>query len=328
MPRMLIVKTTSLGDVIHNLPVIHDIRDQYPDMAIDWVVEESFADIPHLHPDVDRVLTVALRRWRKQPFTAQTWHEISTFRQQLQSRPYDLVLDTQGLLKSALICRLAKAPRHGYDRHSIREPLASCLYDQRHAVSRAQHAVPRIRQLAAQALRYPVPDTAPDYGIAATADVSDLKLPAEYIIGLHGSSRDSKLWPLDHWIDLARRLHMHGLSLAMPWGSQAEHARAAEIAANTPDTIVLPRLGLDRLAGIIARAHAAVGVDTGLMHLATALKIPSVAIYTDTDPALTGVHPGRDTIAVNLGGRQQMPCTDLVIQTLRDHGLISSGSRS
>src|SRR5690606_30686549 len=126
MPRMLIVKTTSLGDVIHNLPVIHDIRARHPDMVIDWVVEESFADIPRLHPGVDRVMTVAMRRWRKQPFARQTWQQIATLKQQLQAEHYDLVLDTQGLLKSALVSRLAKGPHHGYDRRSIREPLAAC----------------------------------------------------------------------------------------------------------------------------------------------------------------------------------------------------------
>lgn len=319
---MLIVKTTSLGDVIHNLPVIHDIHARHPDMVIDWVVEESFADIPRLHPGVDRVMTVAMRRWRKQPFARQTWQQIATLKQQLQAEHYDLVLDTQGLLKSALVSRLAKGPHHGYDRRSIREPLAACLYNQRHAVSRQQHAVPRIRQLAALALQYPVPESLPDYGIAASADISTLQLPAHFVIGLHGSSRDSKLWPLAHWIELAQQLHASGLALVLPWGSQAEHDRALEIAANTTHTVVLPRLGLKQLAGVIAAARAAVGVDTGLMHLAVALKVPSVAVYTDTDPALTGIHPGAGSIAINLGGRQQIPGVDSVVQTLRDHQLI------
>ncbi|MEY3747636.1 MAG: hypothetical protein RL194_1095, partial [Pseudomonadota bacterium] len=182
-------------------------------MQIDWVVEESFADIPRLHPGVDEVITVAMRRWRKQPFSAHTWREIAALKQHLQSCAYDLVLDTQGLLKSALISRLAKAPRHGYDRHSIREPAASCLYNSQHQVSREQHAVPRIRQLAALALGYPVPDSLPDYGITATADITALQLPENFVAGLHGSSRDSKLWPVDRWIALAAELHAHGLAL-------------------------------------------------------------------------------------------------------------------
>ena len=322
MPRLLIVKTTSLGDVIHNLPVINDIRAHHPDMAIDWVVEESFADIPRLHPGVDSVMTVAMRRWRKQPFSAQTWREIASLKQQLQSRTYELVLDTQGLLKSALISRLVKAPHHGYDRHSIREPLATCLYNSKHKVSREQHAVPRIRQLAAQALGYPMPDSLPDYGIASTTDISALQLPEHFVVGLHGSSRDSKLWPVDHWIALAAQLHAKDLALVLPWGSQAEHERALEIAEKSTQTIVLPRLELNQLAAVISAAHAAVGVDTGLMHLAVALKIPSVAIYTDTDPALTGIYPGAGSIAVNLGGRHQLPGVDEVSRCLANHQLI------
>lgn len=322
MPRLLIVKTTSLGDVIHNLPVINDIHAHHPDMAIDWVAEESFADIPRLHPGVDTVMTVAMRRWRKQPFAAQTWHEIAALKQQLQSQSYNMVLDTQGLLKSALISCLVSAPRHGYDRHSIREPLAACLYGIRHKVSRQQHAVPRIRQLAAQALDYPMPDSLPDYGIASTADISALQLPQNYVIGLHGSSRDSKLWPTDHWIALAERLRAKGLALVLPWGSEAEHERALEIAAKSTQTVILPKLGLNQLAAVIAAARAAIGVDTGLMHLAVALKIPSVAIYTDTDPALTGIYPGAGSIALNLGGRQQVPSVDEVSRGLADHQLI------
>ena len=319
---MLIVKTTSLGDVIHNLPVINDIHARLPEMQIDWVVEESFADIPRLHPGVDEVITVAMRRWRKQPFSAHTWREIAALKQHLQSCAYDLVLDTQGLLKSALISRLAKAPRHGYDRHSIREPAASCLYNSQHQVSREQHAVPRIRQLAALALGYPVPDSLPDYGITATADITALQLPENFVAGLHGSSRDSKLWPVDRWIALAAELHAHGLALVLPWGSQAEHARALEIAEKSAQTIVLPRLGLNQLAAVIAAARAAVGVDTGLMHLAVALKKTSIAIYTDTDPRLTGTCPGTGTTAVNLGGIDQSPTTAAVINCLREQRIL------
>jgi heptosyltransferase-1 len=319
MPRLLIVKTTSLGDVIHNLPVINDIRTLLPEIRIDWVVEESFADIPRLHPTVDTVLTVAMRRWRKQVFSVNTWHEVSTLKQQIQSQTYDFVLDTQGLLKSALITRLANAPRHGYAAKSAREPLASYFYDVRHIVSKDQHAVARIRQLAAQALGYALPRSLPDYGIEASAHEADLELPARYIVGLHGTSRDSKLWPVEHWIALGKYFSGKGLSLVLPWGSQAEYERATHIAVNTPQTIVLPRMRLQALASIIASAQAAIGVDTGLMHLAVALKKPSIAIYTDTDPKLTGIYPCEDVAGINLGGKQQIPSVVTVIDCLNKH---------
>lgn len=322
MPRLLIVKTTSLGDVIHNLPVINDIHSAMPEITIDWVVEESFADIPRMHAGVANVYTVAMRCWRKHLFSAKTWQEISSLKQQIRSQQYDYVLDTQGLLKSALIARCSNAPKHGYDRQSAREPLASCFYDIHHTVAKDQHAVARIRQLAAQALGYATPDSLPDYGIAANTGDADLGLPANYIVGLHGTSRDSKLWLVEHWVELGKELSNKDVSLVLPWGSQAEYERAGHIAAHTPQTIVLPKMGLQRLAHVIADAQAAIGVDTGLMHLAVALKKPSIAIYTDTDPKLTGIYPAKDVVAINLGGKDQMPTVHTVVDCLQKHRIV------
>jgi heptosyltransferase I len=307
MPRLLIVKTTSLGDVIHNLPVINDIRTAMSDITIDWVVEESFADIPRLHPGVDTVLTVAMRRWRQHLFSAKTWREISALNRQIQSQAYDYVLDTQGLLKSALIAR---------------EPLASYFYDFRHIVAKDQHAVARIRQLAAQALGYVLPNSPPDYGIEGNVQKLDMQLPARYVVGLHGTSRDSKLWPVEHWVELGHYLSQQGLSLVLPWGSQAEHERAIHISSRSPQAVVLPKSGLQTIAGVIAGAQAAIGVDTGLMHLAVALKKASIAIYTDTDPELTGIYPGKDVVAINLGGKDQIPSVAIVINCLQNHSIL------
>ena len=313
MPRLLIVKTTSLGDVIHNLPVINDIRAHLPETRIDWVVEESFADIPRLHPGIDKVLTVAMRRWRKHALSAATWREISAVRHQIKLHEYDFILDTQGLLKSALICRMANGTRHGYGMKSAREPLAASLYDVTHDVAKDQHAVVRIRQLAAQA---------PDYGIQTGTNGIGIELPGAYVVGMHGTSRDSKLWSEEHWIALAQHLHGRGLAMVLPWGSQSEYERATRIAVHTPQTIVLPRMGLHALTSVIASAQAAIGVDTGLMHLAVALKKPSVAIYTDTDPALTGIYPGENTIAINMGGKNQLPAVADVCDCLAAHRVI------
>jgi heptosyltransferase I len=322
MPRLLIVKTTSLGDVIHNLPVINDIRTAMSDITIDWVVEESFADIPRLHPGVDTVLTVAMRRWRQHLFSAKTWREISALNRQIQSQAYDYVLDTQGLLKSALIARRANAPKHGYHSQSAREPLASYFYDFRHIVAKDQHAVARIRQLAAQALGYVLPNSPPDYGIEGNVQKLDMQLPARYVVGLHGTSRDSKLWPVEHWVELGHYLSQQGLSLVLPWGSQAEHERAIHISSRSPQAVVLPKSGLQTIAGVIAGAQAAIGVDTGLMHLAVALKKASIAIYTDTDPELTGIYPGKDVVAINLGGKDQIPSVAIVINCLQNHSIL------
>lgn len=315
MLKLLIVKTSSLGDVVHNLPIIHDIRKHHPEAVIDWVVEESFADIPGLHPHVNQVIPVAIRRWRKSLFSLQTWHEIKTAKRSIAQQPYDHIIDTQGLLKSALLTRFAHGKSHGYDRHSAREPLASFFYQHTHRVDRSQHAVARNRALVALSIGYAIPDDAPNYGVQPAGEPMQ-SFNSPYVMGLHGTSKDSKLWPIENWIELARALETRKLSLLLPWSSPAEFARAQAIAKVAANVIILPKLSIAELASIISLAAAAVGVDTGLSHLSVALNIPTVAIYTDTDPALTGIYAGDQASAVNLGNVQQSPRAQQVMQTL------------
>lgn len=314
--RILIVKTSSLGDIVHSLPIIRDIHTHCPDAVIDWVVEESLADILALHPDVTDVILVAVRRWRKRPFCAATWREIYRVRKRLAEQHYDLVLDTQGLLKSALIAASAHGPRQGHGLGSARDPLATLFYRRRHKIAWGQNAVTRNRQLAALALGYAMPETPPDYGIRSNVGSRPFGLPERYIVGLHATSRDSKLWPVEHWITLGKRLAGRGLSLLLPWGNENERTRAAIIAAGVPKAIVLPRMSLAELAAVLANAVASVGVDTGLIHLAVALEVPAVAIYTDTDPVLTGVFGAHPERSLNLGGIGQIPSCDSVLAAL------------
>ena len=315
MQRILLIKTSSLGDVIHNLPVVNDIHTHFPNVEIDWVVEESFADIPRLHPQVNQVFTVAMRRWKKYIFSQKTWHEITKFKKLIQQNQYNAIIDTQGLLKSALITRCANGVKHGYDKSSIRESLASYFYDKTYNISYQQHAVTRNRALVALSLGFAAPTNAPDYGISAPK--CELTLPEKYIVALHSTSRNSKLWPTQHWVDLGQQLQQQNLSLVLPWASDTEHLRAQAIAKQVPGSIVLPQLNIRELSGVIANATAAIGVDTGLSHLATALNRPVVAIYTDTMPVLTGVMAGAHTKAINLGGIAQTPSVHDVLQALK-----------
>lgn len=317
MLKLLIVKTSSLGDVIHNLPIIHDIRTHYPDAEIDWVVEESFADIPKLHPGVNRVIPVALRRWRKAIFSKNTWAEIKTAKRSIAQQSYDVILDTQGLIKSGLITSLSHGYKHGFDKNSAREPLASHFYQTSHFVARNQHAVARIRALAALTFGYATPTDLPNYGIAASVQ-ADLALNSPYVVGLHGTSRDSKLWPVTHWIQLGAELAKLNLQLVLPWASAAEFERAQQIAGALHNATVLPKQRIAQLATIISQAQAAVGVDTGLSHLSVALSIPTVAIYTDTNPALTGVYAGANAPAINLGNINQIPAATAVMDALKN----------
>ncbi len=315
MLQILLVKTSSMGDVIHNLPVIADILAHHPDAQFDWLVEESFAEIPKLHPSVRNVIPVAVRRWRKSLFSRSTWQEIGKLKTQLKHIHYDAIIDTQGLLKSAALAKLAQGTIHGMDYDSAREPLASLFYNHKHAVARGLHAVQRNRILAALALNYPIPPSLPDYGLASFHHASDeLALPDDYVVFLHGTSRDSKLWPVSHWVALAEKLKPYQLQVLLPWSNPAEEMRAQAIAAQSINVTVLPKLKLTPLAGILANSRLNIGVDTGLMHLSTALNKPSIAIYTDTNPEFTGVLPGIENLANNIGGKAQIPEADAVLK--------------
>ncbi len=316
MPRILLIKTSSLGDIVHNLPVVTDIHMHIPQATIDWVVEAPFADIPRLHPQVRNVIQVATRRWRGALRRRQTWREIRAFKQQLQAENYDVVLDTQGLLKSVLLTKLAHGPSYGRDVASAREPLAGYFYDHKFRVARGRHAVVRNRDLAAQALGYPLLQTPPNYGVHAPAEALPQELSAPYVVCLHGTSRASKHWPKPYWINLVRELVTRGLRPVLPWGDSAEHKRAFDIAETVPGAVVLPRLPLGRLASVLAHAKAVIGVDTGLVHLAAALDVPTVALYTDTSPLLTGVYPPNPKRALNLGDKGRIPVLINVLEAL------------
>ena len=289
--NLLLIKTSSLGDVIHMLPAVTDASQAVPGLKIDWLVEESFAAIPTWHPAVQKVIPIAMRRWKKNLTGRSTWQEIAAVREALQATAYDLVLDSQGLVKSAMWALLTKGPSAGYDHQSIREPLASLFYGQRLKVSRQQHAIERNRQLTALALGYQVPTSGPDYGLKGLFErlpKPEIETPANCVLGLHGTSRADKLWPVQGWIALAEALATIGRTLVLPWGNDEEHQRAMLIASHGPNVQVLPRLNLNALASIISQAEAVVGVDTGLLHLAAALSKPGLALYTATPPALTG----------------------------------------
>jgi len=303
MPRILLVKTSSLGDVVHNLPVASDIRAAVPGAEIDWVVEDAFAAIPGLHPAVSRVLPVAIRRWRSSLLGGGTRAEIRGFLNELRRSSYDAIIDTQGLLKSAVIVRAAKGARFGLDFASAREPLF-LFYDRTFPVPWTMHAVERNRALAAQALGYAVPARV-DYGISAPA-ASFVWLPQErYAVMAHATSAHAKLWPVERWVALGTQLEKRGVRIVLPWGNTAERLRAEDIARPIPGAVVAPGLSLADAASLLAGAAAAVGVDTGFTHLAAALKVPTVGVYCSTDPAATGLHGCPR--AVNLGGIGQPP---------------------
>ena len=341
--KILLVKLSSLGDVVHTLPVVQDIRAALPDAQIDWVVEKSFAPLLARCAGLRRVIPCEIRRWRKSPLAALTRAEWSAFKAQLRQESYDAVIDLQGLTKSALVARLARLASPGGKRYALANQTDGSGYEAptRWVADVAIHiapqtaAVQRSRQLAAQALGYDLRPE-PDFGLTrpsaqektGKSAPEEMASPADQrrVAFVHGTSRADKEWPLDHWIELGRRLVAAGFHLALPHGSAKELATSRTIAEalNQPGSpagaTVWPLLSLDALTDELARCAGVIGVDSGVSHIAVALDLPHVQIYNfDTawrtgPPALMpedGGAPARRQISVFA---QPTPNVDVVWQ--------------
>jgi heptosyltransferase-1 len=322
--RVLLVKMSSLGDVVHTLPAVVDARRHCPGLVIDWVVEEGFADIPRLHTGVDRVIPIALRRWRRSP--RQSGPEFRRFVACLRAQQYDLVIDAQGLLKSAAVSVLARGPVAGFDGRSAREGVASLAYRDACAVPRGQHAVARTRQLFASVLGYPLPAApgefgdlhgsalghAPDDALPQGGDASVGDRGSREILLLHGTTWESKEWPVTAWIELARLIAADGFRPVVSWGDDREQRRASRI-AREGGAQIQDRVGLAELIGRMRGAAGAVAVDTGLAHVAAMLGIAQVSVFGSTNPRLTSSYGPAQRAIVS----DHLPCIPCLRRTCK-----------
>jgi heptosyltransferase I len=284
--HILLVKTSSLGDIIHTFPALTDAAKVIPTLKVDWVTEEAFASIAQLHPMVQQVIPVALRRWRKTPFKRQTWQEIRTFMRHLRQTKYDLIIDAQGLLKSSLLSRVAKGQRYGFDTQSAREKIASLFYQHPIFVAKNIDAIHRIRELFAKSLGYSQPHTPPQSGL--------LPLPVSTnrsILILHGTTWNTKKWPVSYWVGLAEILQQNGVKASIPWSTPLEHQVAQEVARTGPHITILDTMTLARLTNMLTHFKAVVTVDSGLGYLTAALGIPTFMVFGPTNPDLLGTFP-------------------------------------
>ncbi|HFD11385.1 MAG TPA: lipopolysaccharide heptosyltransferase I [Crenotrichaceae bacterium] len=285
--RVLVVKTSSMGDVIHALPALTDAAKQLPDVTFDWVVEEAFAEIPEWHRAVQTVIPVAIRRWRKNVLSRRHWQELKQFFGDMRSNEYDYVIDVQGLVKSALITRLAHGDRCGLNYSSCREPLSALAYQRRYEITKNLHAIQRIRQLFGLSLNYSVPDADLDYGLKLF-QWNGGNSTERSIVFVHSASRAEKLWPIQYWIDLAVKVGNEGYNIKLLWGNEVEQQRAQLIADKVDYCRVMPMMNLSAIAQLFQRSTVVVGVDTGLAHLAAAIGVPAVTLYLSTEPELIG----------------------------------------
>ncbi len=314
--RVLVVKTSSMGDVVHAMPAVSDMLRQVPGVRIDWLVEAPFAPIPQLHPGVRRVLPMAWRKWRRQLLKPATWQAISALRGALKEQPYDLVLDMQGLLKSALWARQARGPLAGYDRHSVREPLAAWLYQRSAGVPLVLHAVDRCRRLAAAHMGYALPATPPEFGLRAPAATWAPR--GAYAVIIPNASRPEKLWPERRWVAVGQRLRSKGWLPVVLWGSDAEQTLAERIAASCEGDVP-PFLRVGDVAALLAGAQHVVGLDTGFTHLGAALGRPTLGIYCDHEPGLAGITgSGPQARVASIGGKGQVPTQNEVMALLEE----------
>ena len=347
MTRVLIIKTSSMGDVVHNLPVIADLRSAHPDYVVDWVVEEGYADLVRMTRGVARVLPVAMRRWRREPHRRAARTEHRAFIDLLQAERYDVVLDTQGLLKSALIaqraCRTPHGVRVGFSFALVRERVARLFYDRAYGVDPRLHAIERMRALAAAAFDYPVDGPprfeldVPDASFNWLAGAGGPAGPFRYAVLLHATARPEKAWPAEHWTRLIAALCRAGITPVLPSGSALEReaadalARAASAVIGPSDThpLVAPAVSLTEAAALLRGATAVVGVDTGLLHLAAALDVPVVGLFGATPRWRYA--PYWSPRAINLGSFGELgaqPGVAAVVEALERLAVLGPGSGS
>lgn len=314
--KILLVRLSSMGDLIHTLPAVEDLSRNCPDVELHWLCEAGFADIARLHPFVKKIHEMGWRKWRKHLGKSETWHEIGRLKRNLHQERFDFVLDSQSLMKSAIFAKMANVSVYGLDSQSAREPLASLFYREKFNVPKGKNAVWRNRELFARVFDYQMPSEMV-FGLNVPDEGYLHDLPAQYFVALHATSRDSKLWPLENWLALLQKLYEDsGNETYLPWGNDTEKRRAEEIAAKLPFAKVCGKMNLLQAAYLLDNACGIVGVDTGLLHLANALDKPLVGIYTDTDPVKTGVQPSK--WAVNLGNIGQVPNVDEVFEQLKN----------
>jgi heptosyltransferase I len=286
--KVLVIKTTSLGDIIHTLPALTDAGKKIDRIRFDWVVEEAFKEVPAWHPLVNRVISVAFRRLRKTPVRSLLSQEWRDFRAELQKEQYDLVVDAQGLVKSAVLTWMSRGLKVGLNKKSLTESLARFAYQKTVDVDLQKHAVWRMRSIFAQALGYELPEDEPDYGLVKSKFEQDDWSKGDYLVFVHGTTWPSKHWPDEYWLKLAELVTKAGYYVRLPWGNDEERARVEKIAAQCAKVEIIPKMGLTGIAGVIAGAKAVVAVDTGLGHLAAALDVPAVSLYGPTKPGRTG----------------------------------------
>lgn len=327
MKKLLLIKTSSMGDLIHTFPALTDLSQNCPGKyEITWVVEESFADIAKMHPMTKDVIIFGSRRWKKGIFKPQTWREFRDFKRELREEKWDLILDCQGLFKSAMITKLAAQkgtiPTYSYSKESIRDPYAARFYDHGYSVAKGLTAIERNRQLFAQVFHY-TPQPLANFGIQNWHEVSELTPQHPFVALIHGTSAENKEWPETKWVEIGNWLAEKGLISILFWGNQREHDRAIRIAEQVPNAIVMPKVSIHEAGLILSKAALIIAVDTGFAHLANTQDRPVIGLFLGSHANYAGVIPTEhNPHAINLGGKGLNPEVTEVISVIESFNIL------
>ena len=312
--RVLIIKLSSMGDLMHAFPALTEAAQHYPDITFDWVVDEGFSEVPLWHPNVKNIITTAHRRWRKQLISSWRSGQFRQFYKALNANDYDAVVDLQSNLKSATVSWLRTGAIHGYDGQTCREKPAHWAYQHNYHVPLYQHAIERQRQLLSRVLGYSKSDNTAQYGVdLSKLPPSPKTLPEHYVIFVHNASWETKLWPTEHWKALLHKVVEQGYSVLLPCGNDIEFSRAKDIANDSTKAIALPKVSLSEMASIMYKAKAAVCCDTGLAHMAAVASTPAITLYAVTDTVLIGTH-GKDQHHISAGNDKTASMQGITVQ--------------
>lgn len=318
--KILIIRLSSIGDIFHTFTLLPDIKQKYPDAKIDWLVDESFKEVAELSPLIDNVITISLRRWKKNKLS---WlYNLFKFKQTLHSDKYDYIIDTQGLIKSAFLAKLLfNGKIYGLDRKSARESLASWFYDYTYNVSQKDVAVIRLRGLIAKILK--IESNLGSINFKVKNIDCNISYPEGYLLYLHGTSKENKKWPLAAWSEFSKWIIQNTqLKILLTYSNQSELEFAQKFAEQMMNdrVIIIDQLNFLQLVDLVQNAKLVVGVDTGFTHLANLLNKPTLAIYLHSDPSYVGMVESK--IAHNFGGYKSQVDPNILIDYIKTNNLL------